>query len=354
MAVRAGLCRPGRPEETPLAAFPTKRSVTTIGFSVSVPTSIVPVVAAVIFRSDGRFLLAQRPQGKVYAGYWEFPGGKIEPGETAPEALARELHEELGIEVKRAYPWITRRYSYEHATVDLYFYRVAAFEGEPHGRECQALAWQDSQQPDASPMLPANGPVLAALRLPSVYAITNAGEAGYECALIDIEAALERGVKLIQIREPSFDARTLASFVREVVGRARAGSARTLVNADIALAERSGADGVHLKSAQLRTLRERPSVQLVGASCHNEAELNLAARLGVDFVVLGPVAPTLSHPGAAALGFDKLKQLIRGYPLPVYALGGMRVEDVVRAYACGAHGIAMQRGAWLPNARMPP
>ena len=319
-----------------------------------VQTAVVPVVAAVIYHADGRFLLARRPDGKVYAGYWEFPGGKIEPGESAPEALARELHEELGIDVERAYPWITRRYTYAHATVDLHFYRVVGFAGEPHGRERQALVWQDSERPDASPMLPANGPVLAALRLPSIYAITNAAEAGCERALADIESTLARGLKLIQVREPSFDAQTLSAFLSNVLLRAHARGARVLVNADIALAERFGADGVHLKSAQLREAGARPDFALVGASCHNEAELEFAARLGVDFVVLGPVAPTLSHPGAPALGFHKLAQMIRGYPLPVYALGGMRAEDVERAYACGAHGIAMQRGAWLPYAQSRP
>ena len=113
------------------------------------------VVAAVIFRPDGRFLVAQRPRGKVYEGYWEFPGGKVEAGESAPQALARELREELGIEVRTAYPWITRRHVYEHATVDLHFYRVMRFDGEPHGRENQAFAWQTIDALDVGPMLPA-------------------------------------------------------------------------------------------------------------------------------------------------------------------------------------------------------
>ena len=308
---------------------------------------VVPVVAAVIFGRDGRYLLAQRPTGKVYAGYWEFPGGKIEHGEEAIDALGRELHEELGIEVTRAYPWITRRYRYEHATVDLHFYRVVEFKGEPHGRERQALTWQEIAHPGASPMLPANGPVLAALSLPAIYAITNAGEAGVERALRDLDSALARGLRLIQVREAAFDANTLSSFLREILARARAYGARVLVNADLALAQRYGAEGVHLKAAQLRSLKFRPAVPLVGASCHDRVELELAANLAVDFVVFGPVAPTLSHPQVPALGFEGLKRCIQGYPVPVYALGGMRSDDLERAYACGAHGIAMQRGAWM-------
>jgi len=300
----------------------------------------------VILRSDGRYLLAQRPAGKVYAGYWEFPGGKIEPGESAPDALARELHEELGIEVKRAYPWITRRYRYAHATVDLHFYRVVAFEGEPHGREDQALAWQGVDRADVTPILPANGPILAALKLPDVYAITNAGESGIERALRDLDRSLAGGLRLVQVREPSLAPAVLCAYAAEVASRAHASGAKVLVNADSALAIRCHADGVHLKAAQLRALSVRPALPLVAASCHDAEELELAMGLGADFVVLGPVAPTLSHPGARAMGFEGLARLIRGYPLPVYALGGMRASDLERAWECGAHGVAMQRGAW--------
>jgi 8-oxo-dGTP diphosphatase len=314
--------------------------------SSSAPDRVVQVVAAVVVRSDGRFLLAQRPAGKVYAGYWEFPGGKIEPGEEAAAALARELNEELGIEVERAYPWITRHYVYAHATVDLSFFRVLEFRGEPHGRENQALAWQSIERIDVEPILPANGPILAALRLPSVYAITDAAGRGMDRALRDLDAALAQGLRLIQVREPQLSPSDLRRFTSSVVQRAHAAGARVLVNADVVLAHECCADGVHLKSAQLRALRERPSAALVAASCHGREELELACALGADFVVLGPLAPTLTHPGAEVLGWDRFTQLVRGYALPVFALGGMRPDDLRPAWRCGAHGIAMQRAAW--------
>ena len=306
----------------------------------------VQVVAAVIVREDGRFLLAQRPAGKVYAGYWEFPGGKIEPGEDPAAALARELNEELGIEVERAYPWITRHYVYEHATVDLHFFRVLQFRGEPHGREAQALAWQALDAIDVAPILPANGPILAALRLPPVYAITDAHARGRARALADLDAALARGLRLVQVREPQWSRSELEAFALEVVARAHAAGARVLINADEALARACAADGVHLKAAQLRSVESRPPFALVGASCHDAEELQLARALGADFVVLGPVAPTLSHPGSPALGWDKFAALIRGYSLPVFALGGLRPDDMTRAWQAGAHGIAMQRAVW--------
>src|SRR5574340_320755 len=130
---------------------------------MTTPKKIVDVVAAVVLQPDGRFLLARRPEGKPYAGDWEFPGGKVEAGETLLHALARELHEELGIEVERAWPWLVRHFDYEHASVKLHFFRVVGWHGEPHGREGQLLAWQAPGQVDVAPLLPANGPILSAL-----------------------------------------------------------------------------------------------------------------------------------------------------------------------------------------------
>ena len=103
---------------------------------------LVEVAAAVLQRPDGSYLLAQRPRDKIWAGYWEFPGGKIEPGETTYHALVRELREELGITVTTAYPWLTRVYTYPHATVRLNFFRVTAWSGELHPHEGQEFAWQ--------------------------------------------------------------------------------------------------------------------------------------------------------------------------------------------------------------------
>ena len=112
----------------------------------------VDVAVAVLIRSDGKALLAQRPVSKVYPGYWEFPGGKVEPGEPVRDALRREIREELGIEVERAHPWIMRVFVYPHATVRLHFYRVYAWRGEPRALEHQAIAWQRPETPELVPM----------------------------------------------------------------------------------------------------------------------------------------------------------------------------------------------------------
>ncbi|MDR0250276.1 MAG: 8-oxo-dGTP diphosphatase MutT [Burkholderiales bacterium] len=121
------------------------------------------VAAAVLTRSGNEFLLAQRPSGKVYAGYWEFPGGKIEAGETGEAALIRELEEELGIIVEQAVPWKIVHFTYPHAEVELHFFHVTAWRGEPYGREGQNFGWQTLETCRNLLLLPANHGILKAL-----------------------------------------------------------------------------------------------------------------------------------------------------------------------------------------------
>jgi len=299
----------------------------------------VEVAAAVIQRADGAFLLARRPAGKVYAGYWEFRGGKVEAGEPADRALQRELHEELGIDACTAFPWITRVHAYPHATVRLNFFRVTAWKGDPHPREQQTIAWQRFGTPLAAPMLPANAPVLAALELPQEYAITDAESRGRGPMLASIRERLDAGLKLIQVRDKNLPHRE--EFALSVLRLAHRHGAKVLLNGGPATG-----DGVHYTAAQLMDLRGRPRGVLAAASCHNAAELERAMQLEMDFVVLGPVQPTASHAGAPTLGWQGFAGLARGASIPIYAIGGVKRADLETAWRAGAHGLAMINGAW--------
>jgi 8-oxo-dGTP diphosphatase len=303
----------------------------------------VDVAVAVLIRADGAVLLARRPESKVYAGYWEFPGGKVEPGELVADALRREIREELGIEIERTAPWITRVFVYPHATVRLHFHRVTAWRGEPRALEHQAIAWQRLEAPQLAPMLPANGPVLRALSLPEEYAITRA-ELGQRVFLSRLEGRLRGGLRLVQVREKSLARDALRRFAERVLVLARAHGAKVLVNSDVDLAREIGADGVHLTAAQLQG--SRPDIPWCGASCHSREELRRAEDLGADFAVLGPVRSTPSHPGSVPLGWDGFREIGAGSSIPVYALGGVVPRDLEQARSCGAHGLAMVRGAW--------
>lgn len=307
---------------------------------------VVEVAAAVLQRPDGTFLLAQRPADKIWAGYWEFPGGKVEAGETAHDALVRELHEELGIEVLTAYPWLTRVFTYPHATVRLSFFRVTEWRGELYPHEGQQFSWQQAQDVRVSPVLPANAPILRALELPALYAISNVAELGVESFLIKLQAQLDAGLQLIQLREKNLTPERLRELAVRTVAMAHAAGAKVLINGDLALAQEVGADGVHLTSLQLAELTERPSVAWCAASCHTDEELQRAQRLGCDFAMLSPVLPTQSHPGAAHLGWERFAALAAGSSIPVYALGGLTRADMSTAWQRGAHGIALLRQAW--------
>jgi len=124
-----------------------------------VARKVVDVAVGVLMQADGRFLLTSRPAGKVYAGYWEFPGGKLEAGETVEQALRRELQEELGITIGAAQAWKTQMVDYPHALVNLHFCKVWDWQGSLEMREGQSHAWQ-TLPVDVVPVLPGTVPVL--------------------------------------------------------------------------------------------------------------------------------------------------------------------------------------------------
>ena len=307
---------------------------------------VTRVAAAVVLRGDGAVLLAQRPAGKPYAGYWEFPGGKLEPGESPRHALDRELAEELGLRVKRAAPWLVQEFVYPHAHVELNFFRVFDYDGEPVGHDGQAFAWQRPGAFDVAPLLPANTRVLAALALPAVMGISCAEDLGEDAFLARARRALDDGLALIQVREKAWPATRRDALARALVPFAHARGARVVVNGDAGDAQRLGADGVHWTAATLNAATVRPHGLLVGASCHTRDELARAAALGVDYAVVAPVHATPTHPDAEPLGWDGFARTIEGTRVPVYALGGLVLSDLDIARDHGAHGIAMRRGAW--------
>ena len=312
-------------------------------------TKIVEVAAAVMLRADGReFLLAQRPEGKVYAGYWEFPGGKVEPGETVRQALIRELQEELGITVTACSPWLTRQFTYPHATVRLNFWRVSAWDGEigiTAPLEHSAVEWQRTgEAASVAPILPANDPILKALSLPTTMAITMAESEGTERQLERLEDALNAGLRLVQVRDKKLPPAQRLWFAETVRQLARSHGALVVINDDEELARGIGADGIHLSAARLAACQQRPDFTWVGASCHNAAEITRAGELGFDYALLGPVLPTLTHPESSGIGWAEFENLLAGNTLPVFALGGMKPEFMTEAQGHGAHGLALMRG----------
>jgi 8-oxo-dGTP diphosphatase len=161
-----------------------------------------------------------------------------------------------------------------------------------------------------------------------------------------LEQSLHQGLRLIQVREKQMPAAELRNFASAVATLAHSHGARVIVNASADLAQQSGADGVHLTAARLMAATTRPDCDWCGASCHDAAELERARELKLDFVALGPVAATPTHPDAKLLGWDAFARLICDYSMPVYALGGLGVADLEPAWLRGGHGVAALRDAW--------
>lgn len=308
------------------------------------PTDCIHVAAAVIANANGEVLISLRHAQAHQGGRWEFPGGKVEPGETALSALRREIHEELDLEVVAARPLIRVPHRYPDKQVLLDVWRVTAYRGEAHGREGQPLRWVAPERLRDLDFPAANAPIVTAARLPDRYIITPEPGADF---LDQLDRVLTRGA-LLQLRAKSLAATDYLELARAVCARAQACGAQVLLNADPALVHAAGAQGVHLNAQRLRSLTARPlpADLWVAASCHDAAELTQAARIGVDFVVLGPVQSTASHPGAPPLGWTGLHALTEATGLPVYALGGMTEADLDRAWQAGAQGIAAIRGLW--------
>ena len=295
-----------------------------------------------------RVLLARRTEGRDLAGLWEFPGGKVDPGETPMQALARELEEELGIHVRETEPLICVPQQYRDKRILLEVHRVVRYAGKPRDREHQALAWSPPEKLGTYPMPPADRPVVAALTQPARYLITPDCPGDPRAFLAALERALATGIRRVQLRVRSLAGKELAALATEVKRRCDLAEAELLLNGDAALARKLRC-GLHLPSAQLMAANERPVPAEVplAASCHDAAELAQAQALGCDFAVLGPIARTPSHPGRNPLGWHAFAQLREAVPLPVYGLGGLGVADLGLARAHGAQGIAAIRGLWL-------
>lgn len=308
------------------------------------------VMAGALRDAQGRVLLAQRPPGKHLAGSWEFPGGKVEPGEAPLAALARELREELGVEIDPASvePLIRVPWAYGERGLLLDAWRVTRWRGTPASLDNQALQWCAPAQVDPGQLAPADRAILQALRLPLRYPITPAGISPGS-GIAPLVRAIERGERLLQLRLPAWPADAVRELAAHLLPTARAHGAQLLLNADIEGARRLGPGvGVHLKSTQLAALDTRPLPwgQPVGASCHGTEQLARAVRAGADFATLSPLAATASHPQASPLGWARFGEWTAKAALPVYALGGVGPGDADTARRAGGQGVAGIRAFW--------
>ncbi len=315
--------------------------------SVSQPNGsqkIVEVAVGVVFRDDGAVLFGQRLAGKPYAGWWEFPGGKLEAGESVEQALARELHEELGLTVIESIPWVVREFVYPHAHVRLHFQRVTRYQGIPQSREGQQLCWQSVQRLSVEPILPAALPVIEWLRLPMQMLLVRA-ESLLES---DSVQALEKRIGGRSIRQTNSAEMPDSMLVVTVADhalisdhrfRASTASLRSLcgqpawpmfIQIDSAESTMVNRNELDIFDGQIWSVlpesNAEPGVRLKfnGAICRTHDSIDAAADLSFDFVIAD-----------SSLTAPERTTMARTTQLPLFVYG----EDLALGRASGAHGI---------------
>ena len=312
--------------------------------------NVVHVAVAVIRGSDGRILIARRPDDKHMGGYWEFPGGKVEDGEEVTAALARELQEELGISASRYVPLIQVRHDYPDKSVLLDTWWANEISGEPHGKEGQEVRWVEPDSLSELDFPPANNPIVNAVQLPHRYMVTGLFSSAAEL-LEKVSVQLDKGVRLIQFRAPWLQHRPYEHLARELHHLCHPYGAKLLLKGEPELLQESWCDGIHLRSDQLQMpaslwKKYRRPGQWLAASCHNQEQLQQAVAVDMDFVTLSPVRPTKSHPGRLSMGLEQASVLTQACPVPVFWLGGLGISDEGLAVTQGAQGVAGIGAFW--------
>ena len=304
---------------------------------------VVDVAVGVLRAPDGRVLVAERKPGKDAAGFWELPGGQIEPGESTAQAAARELYEEVGIRVQDLAPWRVYEHDFPTKRVRLHWFHVRRWSGEPHGREGQKVAWVDPAQPTVGPLLPSNELALATLALPDLVAVARVnGAPGAADELLErIPSLVADGLRLLIVRAPELAPAQRVQLTRRVRQIRRGTGLRLLLSGTALEARQAGACGLHSSAASLAGLIERPPTRLWAVSAHNARDLERASALGADVAFVSPVLPTAAHPGDQALGWDGLRALAASSQVPVYAQGGLRPADIPAARSAGALGVVV-------------
>lgn len=312
----------------------------------------VHVAVAVVEKNTGEnmlgeILIAKRPDHLHMGGFWEFPGGKVEPGETVLQALQREIREEVSLDIYGAQPLLQIPFQYPDKKVLLDVWRVTDFSGAAQGCEGQKVLWVPQQQLNNYQFPPANRAILTALQLPERLLVTGKFSDTEECVQRTVNAVQQHGIRAVLLRAHQLAPVEYMQLAGELVQVCQLLKVQLLLNTGVTgFIEQ--ADGLHLTSQRLMACAERPvgEHKLFGASCHNEAEVRHAVRIGVDYLTLSPVLPTPSHPGAPSLGWEGLQALLQYSPVPVYALGGLEDGHLSQAKALGMLGIAGISAWW--------
>ena len=313
--------------------------------------NVVHVAVAVIKNDKGQYFITKRPDDSHQGGLWEFPGGKIENNETVLDALKRELFEEIGINLIKVTPLIQIHHDYGDKNVFLDVFNVDEYSEEAFGKEGQETRWIKKSDFSLFEFPVANIPIIHSIQLPDKYLIT--GKFNDEDDLLSrIRLNIKNGIQLIQFRAKSLEERLYFKYAKKIYSICDKENVKLFLNTSVHNYKKYSADkfshGLHLNSKELGFYLpdEFDESLLVSTSTHNKDEILFSERKKVSFIVLSPVNETLSHPDTLPLGWDKFKELTKKAKVPVYALGGMKLETLEKSKNYGAQGIAAIGDFW--------
>jgi len=309
---------------------------------------ITQVAVGVIKNNRNEILISKRADHVHQGGVWEFPGGKIEPEETARHALARELKEELGIDCLSIKPLIDIEYDYGDKKVCLITFIVDRFSGQPAGREGQKIQWVAESELSDYSFPAANLVIMHKLQLPEWIQITGQYHT-VDDLIMKSEHCIRNGVNMINFRAHHLDDALYEQHARQLKQLCNDHGVRLIINRNLALFEKIDADGLHVNSVEVKKYSSRPvdDEKYFSVSCHHIAELSNAQILGADYCLLSPVRRAISHDAGDPLGLQVFEQYCKQVNISVYALGGMYKEDIGRVQELGGAGIATVSEFWV-------
>jgi len=300
----------------------------------------------VIENQQQQVLVGKRKAGTHLEGCWEFPGGKVTAQESFKMALRRELYEELGIRAHSMAKLVELQHQYKDRQLHLQIFKVTNFSGQVNSVEVQELQWVSLTQLSSLKLPAANRAIVDALSMPVNYMIADQDVLKEQLFLI-VKKQLQAGIALIQYRSVSADKNTYISNANKLRDLCAEFGAKLICNCDLAWTTEISEHEIHLNSNRLREVNSQLShykeLEFFSASCHSEEEVKMANNLRVRCMLIGPVNQTNSHAHASILGWSRFSQLCFMANSPVYALGGMSVNDYQSARVHGAQGIAAIR-----------
>jgi 8-oxo-dGTP diphosphatase len=312
----------------------------------------IHVAVGVIINSRQEILLAKRAEHLHQGGLWEFPGGKVEKNETVEEALYRELDEELGIAVVIANPFIKVNHDYPDKSVLLDVWLVEKFTGTPIGNESQPLQWVSVSELKRHAVPPANREIVAALenrykKLPDELMITGVYD-DLDDYIAKLQYALSRDIRWVQLRAHrcSYDEYHVLYGLTDDLCKKY--GAQLTVNTSLDFFYQLHATRLHFTTERLLKTESRPVAKsvLFGASCHNLTEIQHAERVDVDYIILGSVFKTSTHPAEEPIGLNQFADWAKKTSIPVFALGGLNPELKAMIKNVGGYGLAAISSYW--------